>query len=96
MTPWFKTFLATTVLATMLFFMSQEVWAGPASQQEKLPYKLCLVGNTKEQVGCWQGRDNKIVPFDVWLKQTDPKAVYIKTLVPAGGGIAKVFYKESQ
>lgn len=96
MTPWFKTFLATLVFAILLFFMSQEVWADSTVKPEKLSYKLCLIGSTKGQVGCWQGRDNKIVPFDAWLKQADPKAVYIKTLVPNGGGIAKVFYKESQ
>ncbi len=96
MTPWFKTLLATIVLIVSLFIMVQTVWAGTDDSQEKLPYKMCLVGYTKGQIGCWHGRENKIVAFDVWLKQADPEAIYIKTLVPAGGGIAKVFYKENQ
>ena len=96
MTPWFKTFLAT-IFSIMLLFCFIETAEGKEDSVEKQSFKMCLVSLDKDkQTGCWVAKSGKVLPFEQWLKQADPKAVYIKTLVPTGGGIAKVFYKESQ
>lgn len=95
MTPWFKTFLATMVFAILLFFMATTVW-GATVQQEKPLYKLCMTAKLEksEERGCWTGKSLYGVPYQQWLKQVEPKAIYIKTLAPPSGGVAKVYYKE--
>ena len=89
MTPWFKTVVASIVFFISLFLFVQEVYGA-----EDVKFKMCIVSLDKEkQKGCWVAKDNKVLPFEKWLKQADTKAVYIKTLIPEGSGIAKVYYK---
>lgn len=92
MSPNMKLFVATVIALILFYTLAVNKAFG---QEGPLPktYKMCLVGpvgDTQEK-GCWAG--DKHIPFKVWLKNTDPKAVYVKTLVPVGGGIAKVYYE---
>lgn len=95
MSPQFKTFLASLVFFAVLFLMVATALGSPA-QQEKTLYKLCMTAKLEksEERGCWTGKSLYGVPYQQWLKQVEPKAIYIKTLAPPSGGVAKIYYKE--
>lgn len=72
MTPVFKTFLATLVLALILCFMSQTVWAGDS-------FRLCMAEQNKKtfEYGCWTPAG--VIEPKAWLKMIDKSCKHDRT-----------------
>ncbi len=86
-----KTFFATIIFVAILL-----AWADKVSSEETYhdQFKMCLTAPLKDGsgLGCWNGKSKDGIPFKQWLKTVDRHAVFVRALVPEGGGVVKIYF----